>query len=283
VYTDGSGTCGAAPPTAALVGCYGYDGEALGECECHASCAACGYADDPRAPVDCLACADGSAVAAIYDDGSGACGDINGKDFCGGVGKGPGECAYFGCCAWDADRDACAWTPGAVCVGGAGGGGDGGGEDDGPCDSTESTDVYGDGCDWYADNVGSCGLFDDSDFAARDLCCACQGAGGDYGSYDNDDVLPYDGGGDGGGEDDGPCDSTESTDVYGDGCDWYAGNVGSCGLFDDNDFAARDLCCVCAHDYWDPPASVDAAASAAEILPFWAFATVIVATAVRRP
>jgi hypothetical protein len=34
-------------------------------------------------------------------------------------------------------------------------------------------------------------------------------------------------------------------DSYHDGCDWYVTNVSSCGSFDDEDFAANDLCRAC--------------------------------------
>merc|ERR1719506_2224284 len=42
-------------------------------CECHASCASCGYTDDPTGPADCIACADGGAVVPVYHDGTGWC------------------------------------------------------------------------------------------------------------------------------------------------------------------------------------------------------------------
>ena len=37
-----------------------------------------------------------------------------------------------------------------------------------------------------------------------------------------------------------------STDSWGDKCEWYAGNEGLCGFYDDDDFVAADLCCECA-------------------------------------
>ena len=42
-------------------------------CECHASCAACGFTADPTGADDCIECADGGAVVPLYDDGTGTC------------------------------------------------------------------------------------------------------------------------------------------------------------------------------------------------------------------
>ena len=39
----------------------------------------------------------------------------------------------------------------------------------------EKTDTYGDGCSWYDGYVEDCGYYDDSDFTATSLCCACGG------------------------------------------------------------------------------------------------------------
>ena len=54
-------------------GCFEDPGEGIPGCECHASCASCGYDDDPTGPADCIACADGGAVVPVYDDGTGIC------------------------------------------------------------------------------------------------------------------------------------------------------------------------------------------------------------------
>jgi len=35
-------------------------------------------------------------------------------------------------------------------------------------------DRHGDGCDWYNNNVNRCGVSDDDDFNAYEMCCACQ-------------------------------------------------------------------------------------------------------------
>jgi hypothetical protein len=40
-------------------------------------------------------------------------------------------------------------------------------------------------------------------------------------------------------------------DTGGDGCDWYIGNEGHCGFFDDDDFSAESMCCAC----WDRPSA----------------------------
>merc|ERR1711981_1030878 len=46
------------------------------------------------------------------------------------------------------------------------------------------TDSTGNGCDWYDENMISCGEHDDSDFAAFSLCCGCGG-----GKIDTSGVL----------------------------------------------------------------------------------------------
>lgn len=43
------------------------------------------------------------------------------------------------------------------------------------CDTTEFTDLSGDGCDWYEVNPEGCGLYDTIDFYANEDCCACIG------------------------------------------------------------------------------------------------------------
>ena len=38
-----------------------------------------------------------------------------------------------------------------------------------------STDSQGDGCAWYNHKIDLCGNYDDEDFAAYEICCACRG------------------------------------------------------------------------------------------------------------
>ena len=52
--------------------------------------------------------------------------------------------------------------------------------DSGQCNDTDNgkTDRYGDNCaDWYYDNPNDCGIFDDNDFTAILMCCACKSYG----------------------------------------------------------------------------------------------------------
>ena len=39
----------------------------------------------------------------------------------------------------------------------------------------KTADSYGDGCDYYDSNVYDCGRYDDDDFTANQMCCACGG------------------------------------------------------------------------------------------------------------
>lgn len=45
------------------------------------------------------------------------------------------------------------------------------------CSSSEGDgrDWGGDDCSWYDDNQSWCGYFDDDDFDAANMCCACRG------------------------------------------------------------------------------------------------------------
>ena len=36
-------------------------------------------------------------------------------------------------------------------------------------------DTYGDSCTWYYSSTSSCGEYDDDDFTANTMCCACKG------------------------------------------------------------------------------------------------------------
>jgi hypothetical protein len=100
------------------------------------------------------------------------------------------------------------------------------------CIDTETTDSWGDGCEWYADNTEWCGLYDDDDFVASNMCCGCPApstlnlamVGTNCYSYEED---------------------TDAADWGGDGCAWYADNADLCGVFDDEDFNANEMCCEC--------------------------------------
>ena len=40
-----------------------------------------------------------------------------------------------------------------------------------------ATDDSGDGCDWYIGRLQWCGQYDDEDFKANSMCCACKELG----------------------------------------------------------------------------------------------------------
>lgn len=42
-------------------------------------------------------------------------------------------------------------------------------------DDMTVTDFFGDTCEWYVDQVHTCGQYDDSDFEAKEACCVCDG------------------------------------------------------------------------------------------------------------
>jgi len=68
-----------------------------------------------------------------------------------------------------------------------------------------------------------CGTYDDADFTANDMCCACGGG------------VPT-------------CVDTNNgaTDTFGDSCvSWYDANPSSCGNHDDTDFTSNEMCCAC--------------------------------------
>jgi hypothetical protein len=84
-----------------------------------------------------------------------------------------------------------------------------------------AADSFGDVCDWYNSYDDSCGLFDDDDFFAYTMCCACNG-GRDQ-DYPDPDMTCHD--------------TDTGTDITGDGCAWYT-DFGGCGLFNDDDFVS---------------------------------------------
>lgn len=183
-----------------------------------ASCG-CGYAY-----VTC----GGYGGSAPYDDG---CADsANGAtdsygDGCYWYDWYPGDCGWYDTSSFSANDMCCSC-----------GGGDYSGSEaesiswNGECDESGQVDSYGDGCDWYDNNVWGCGFYDTLHFQANDMCCACV------------EGEPDATGGDGGG-----CQDTTdgATDSYGDGCEWYDNYPCGCGYYDDGDFVADDMCCSC--------------------------------------
>jgi hypothetical protein len=81
------------------------------------------------------------------------------------------------------------------------------------------SDDYGDGCNWYAENSGSCGAYDSSNWSSTSACCACGGG--------NNHTLPA------------ICVDGTGTDAYGDTCDWYSSNADQCGNYDSASFSAH--------------------------------------------
>lgn len=95
-----------------------------------------------------------------------------------------------------------------------------------------------------------CGRFDDNDFKAAELCCICGG-----GSTGGSDGGQDEGGQDEGGDSGPTCVDTDNgaTDSDNWGCelgytpypDQIQYNPEMCGDFDDDDFIASVMCCVC--------------------------------------
>jgi hypothetical protein len=56
-------------------GCYDENEDPILGCECHSSCKTCGFYDDPAFNDDCITCWYGDDLTAVYDDGTGTCGD----------------------------------------------------------------------------------------------------------------------------------------------------------------------------------------------------------------
>ena len=145
------------------------------------------------------------------------------------------------------------------------------------CNNTDNgaLDFLGHSCDLYDAYPDLCGLVDDEEFDASEMCCACGGGSGSYGggiynsgtstfldcqliansarvgqalfaaefafsSFSNCSfrgrVANYN-----------DCVSSDDGAVnpYGDGCDAYAFNRWWCGNYDDSDFSSNDMCCAC--------------------------------------
>ena len=65
-----------APPSSAPTRgatCFSDPGVAIANCECHETCATCGFNDEPTKKKDCITCASGVAVTPYFDDGTGTC------------------------------------------------------------------------------------------------------------------------------------------------------------------------------------------------------------------
>ena len=90
----------------------------------------------------------------------------------------------------------------------------------------DALDSTWDGCAGYWNWQSLCGAFDDDDFTASDLCCACGGGGQEVCEDSEGDAL----------------DSTW------DGCAGYWNWPSLCGAFDDDDFTASEMCCACKQD-----------------------------------
>ena len=54
--------------------CYQYEsGDVIEGCQCHSTCAKCGYYDWPIGDDDCITCAEGFELSPVYSDGTGYC------------------------------------------------------------------------------------------------------------------------------------------------------------------------------------------------------------------
>ena len=175
-------------------------GSSSGDCSAHSECSSVQYCDSNR---DCYAC---SYCVNVFNDAiDGTC---------------PSSC--------DSARTGSS--------GGSSSSDSGGSSSSGSCSSTEGTgrDSGGDDCSWYENYQDSCGSYDDSNFRATEMCCACGGGAGSGSSGSSSS----------GGN---SCVSTEGNgrDSGGDSCTWYSGRSSACGNYDDSDFIADQMCCGC--------------------------------------
>ncbi|CAK0850538.1 unnamed protein product, partial [Prorocentrum cordatum] len=116
--------------------------------------------------------------------------------------------------------------------------------------SEEAIGTNGGGCEWWTDYAQYClydYLYDDSDFTAGDMCCACGGGeGGNSTAPTPTSPTPA------------PtpspnpatCADTseEAIGTNGGGCEWWTDYAQYCVydyLYDDSDFTAGDMCCAC--------------------------------------
>ena len=62
--------------------CFDEDRVGIADCECHETCATCGFDSDPTGKKDCITCADGDDVTPFYTDGTGICGISSASEAC---------------------------------------------------------------------------------------------------------------------------------------------------------------------------------------------------------
>lgn len=205
----------------AVAGCLDSDwnvGDSWGDgCDWYAGnpewCGSYDWADFTASEL-CCACTGGlSHTTECVDQDNGA-GDITG-DGCDWYTNYPSGCGLYNTADFDSTEMCCACGAG-----------------DHVCTDTETTDSFGDGCAWYADNTEWCGFFDDADFEASNMCCGCPSTSTLNLAMVGTHCYSY-------------AEDTGATDWGGDNCAWYAGNDELCGVFDDHDFKANEMCCEC--------------------------------------
>ena len=101
--------------------------------------------------------------------------------------------------------------------------------DTGTCRDTNNgaLDIGGDGCNWYEQNVGFCGNYDNLLFKANEMCCTCGGG-------TREEFIAV-------------CHDTNNgfLDTGKDDCEYYVGREIMCGDFDTPHFNSTQMCCAC--------------------------------------
>ena len=121
----------------------------------------------------------------------------------------------------------------------------------GECADTENgaTDEYGLTCDHYASYPSWCGCCDDEDFFSDDMCCACGGGLASASPTEAPTITTRPSISPAPTPSPTSCFDTDDGAFSGDGvstcASWYDSNPNDCGGFDDFDFSANDMCCVC--------------------------------------
>ena len=104
-----------------------------------------------------------------------------------------------------------------------------------PCYNVDNgaVDSYGDSCEDYVAYPSWCGLFDTATFDSMVVCCAC--GGGAHPPPPPRSPPPF------------MCSDADmgATDGFGNSCSDYYGHDAWCGLYDDDDFTASEVCCEC--------------------------------------